>query len=85
MSTARSGDGQNLTWKDIPDVAAALEHYYPDVERLDLTAEDLRQLIVALPEFRDEAQPPSRADLDSILWHWMRVADKDAAITEAER
>lgn len=69
-----------LTWGQIKDIAQALVRYYPDVERLDCSPEDIRQLVVALPEFDDDPAPPSDKTLDSILWQWMRLADEDAGI-----
>lgn len=69
-----------LKWSQIKQVAQALVYYYPDVERLDCTREDVRQLVVALPEFQDDPSPPSDKTLDSILWQWMRLADETADI-----
>lgn len=69
-----------LKWAQIKQIARLLTHYYPDVERLDCSPEDVRQLIVALPEFKDDPEPPSRETLDSILWQWMRLADEDAGL-----
>ena len=69
-----------LEWAQIKEIARALVHYYPDIERLDCTREDVRQLVVALPEFQGGAEPPSGETLDSILWQWMRLADEDAGI-----
>jgi len=66
-----------LTWRQVHEIAQALCHYYPDVERLDCTPEEVRQLIVALPEFSDTHVPPSRDVLDSILWQWMRLSNED--------
>ena len=69
-----------LKWAQIRQLAQALVHYYPDVERLNCTPEDVRQLVVALPEFQDTPEPPSIDTLNSILWQWMRLADEEAGI-----
>lgn len=64
----------HLSWDQQDGIAKALLKAYPEEDRLALGHEDLRRLIVALPEFRDTPQPPGEAWLSKILWTWMRLA-----------
>jgi len=72
----------HLSWKEQDRIAKALLTTYPDQDRLALTLEQLRQLIVALPDFQDTPQPPGEPWLNKILWTWMRLAhaEEDAVI-----
>lgn len=65
-----------LSWSDQDRVAEALWATYPEQDRLALGSEELRLLIISLPEFKDQPQPPGAAWLDKILWTWMRIADE---------
>lgn len=64
----------HLSWKDQDGIAKALLQAYPEQDRLSLSHEDLRQMIVALPHFQDDVHPPGEAWLSKILWTWMRLA-----------
>lgn len=68
-----------LSWSDQDRVAEALWATYPEQDRLTLGSEELRLLIISLPTFKDEPQPPGPAWLDKILWTWMRIADERGA------
>lgn len=72
----------HLSWKEQDRLAKALLATYPDQDRLALNSEQLRQLIVALPDFQDTPQPPGEAWLNKILWTWMRLshAEEDAVL-----
>ncbi|MBI3441632.1 MAG: Fe-S cluster assembly protein IscX [Proteobacteria bacterium] len=64
-----------LSWSNSAGIATALLEVYPDTDRLSLSHDQLLQLIVSLPNFKDAASPPKPAYLDHILWTWMRIAD----------
>lgn len=64
-----------LSWSDRERIARALIETYPTTERLELSLDDLQQMVVTLPDFTGPENPPSRQHLDSILWTWMRLAD----------
>jgi FeS assembly protein IscX len=66
-----------LSWSNQADIAATLFKAYPDTDRLSLSRDQLLQLIVCLPDFKDTTSPPQPACLDHILWTWMRLADSD--------
>lgn len=69
-----------LSWSDQAGIAKALLKTYPEQDRLALTLEDLRVLVVSLPCFRGPETPPSAALLRSILWTWMRFADGERSM-----
>lgn len=66
-----------MLWSKNADIAAALLHAYPEVDRLALTREQLSEMVISLPGFADAPQAPSTRYLDHILWTWMRLADED--------
>lgn len=66
----------HLSWQDQDSIARELLRSYPEQERLLLTVEALRRLIVSLPGFQDTPMPPRTAYLSKILWTWMRLADE---------
>lgn len=65
-----------LSWSDQDRIAEALWATYPEQDRLALGSDALRRLIISLPAFKDDVQPPGAAWLDKILWTWMRLADE---------
>lgn len=71
-----------LTWSKPADIAAALLAAYPAADRLSLDHARLTHMISSLPGFDDTSVPQQPAQLDHILWTWMRLADTD---TGAER
>lgn len=64
-----------LTWTNPVGLAQALLRKYPEQDRLALSGEALRRLVVALPGFADGDYPPKAAYLDAVRWAWMRIAD----------
>lgn len=65
-----------LSWSDRDRIAEALAQAYPETDRLSLSLDDLKGLVVALPGFAGPPEPPREAHLESILWTWMRLADE---------
>lgn len=63
-----------LTWPHLNDLAAALAAAHDGVDRLELTPEDLRQL-VADTSGRDIAARLTADELSSLKWLWMSHAD----------
>jgi len=66
-----------LSWSNQADIAAALLKEHPEKDRLSLRHDQILQLILSLPGFKDAGTPPQPACLDHILWTWMRLADAD--------
>lgn len=74
----------HLSWDQQDGIAKALLRAYPEQDRLALGHEDLRRLIVALPDFQDNPHPPGEAWLSKILWTWMRLAHESLDAADAE-
>ena len=71
-----------LSWSHSADIAAALLKAYPEVDRLLLSREQVLNLIISLPEFAGEPQPPKPEYIDHIKWTWMRLADQAGDMRE---
>jgi FeS assembly protein IscX len=64
----------SLSWSQQTDIVTALAAKYPETDRLSLSPEILRQMVVGLEGFSGTPQPPDAATLNHILWGWMRFA-----------
>lgn len=64
-----------LSWSEPAKIAQALLNAYPETDRQLISLEDLRQMVLSLPNFKDEPLPPRLACLESVLWNWMRHVD----------
>lgn len=62
-----------LHWDNQADIAQALIRTYPEADRLSLSMDDVRRLILTLPDFCDHETPPNDAYLRAILAHWIRL------------
>lgn len=65
----------HLCWSDQDGIARALLTAYPETDRLSLSLESLREMIVSLPGFDDAPRPAKQGILEKILWTWMRFSD----------
>jgi len=59
-----------LTWKDPEDIALELIERFPDKDPLSLRFTDLRELVVALPDFADDPRSSSEGMLEAIQMAW---------------
>jgi len=64
-----------LAWTDRDEIAKALMQAHPDADRLALSLDDVKAMVVALPGFSDAPEPPRPAYVEAVLWTWMRLAD----------
>ena len=55
-----------LTWVDVREIAIALDEVYPDVDPTYLNFVDLRDWVLALPEFDDAANHSGEKVLEAI-------------------
>ena len=72
LPAARSKPSQRmtLTWQDTEDIAWVLRAQYPDLDPLRLSFPRLRQLVLALPDFKDAADGCNEAILEAIQMAW---------------
>jgi FeS assembly protein IscX len=61
----------SLKWTDVRDIAIALDEAYPDVDPLHVNFVDLRNWVLALPEFDDDPAHSGEKVLEAIQMTWM--------------
>ena len=65
-----------LTWEDAEDVAAELAEAHPEVDPLAVRFTDLRNWVIALPDFEDDPMASSEGKLERIQMAW--VAERES-------
>jgi FeS assembly protein IscX len=60
-----------MRWRDIGQIAIRLEELHPDCDNVNLRFTDLRQWIVALPEFNDDPNGCNEKILEAIQAAWL--------------
>ena len=64
-----------MHWQDIRAIAIALESAHPDADNLNLRFTDLRSWILALPEFKGDANGCNEKILEAIQMAWIDERD----------
>jgi FeS assembly protein IscX len=64
-----------MKWLDVYDIAIALEEAHPTCAILSLRFTDLKQMIVDLPEFQDDASRSNEKTLEAIQMAWLSERD----------
>ena len=59
-----------MKWQDSEDIAIALVEKFPGVDPLKLRFTDLREKVLALDEFDDDAKTSNEAKLEAIQMAW---------------
>lgn len=59
-----------LSWQNPEDIALALIERYPDKDPLTLRFTDLREMVVALPDFGDDPSKSTEGKLEAIQMAW---------------
>ncbi len=60
-----------LRWTDVLDIAIELDEAHPDVDPLKVNFVDLRNMIIALPDFDDDPEKTGEKILEAIQMHWI--------------
>lgn len=60
-----------MNWHDIRKIAIALEENYPQADNVNLRFTDLRDWILALPDFNDTANGCNEKILEAIQMAWI--------------
>ena len=60
-----------MRWVDIHEIAIQLEELYPDADNINLRFTDLRQWVMALPEFDDKPDGCNEKILEAIQMAWI--------------
>ncbi len=60
-----------LRWTDVLDIAIELDEAHPDVDPLTVNFVDLRNMVIALPDFDDDPDKTGEKILEAIQMHWI--------------
>jgi FeS assembly protein IscX len=60
-----------LRWTDVLDIAIELDEAHPDADPLKVNFVDLRNMVIALPEFDDDPDKSGEKILEAIQMHWI--------------
>jgi FeS assembly protein IscX len=61
----------SLKWTDVQDIAIELDEAHPDVDPSYINFVDLRDWVLALPEFDDDPEHSGERVLEAIQMAWM--------------
>lgn len=64
-----------LKWTDVLDIAIALQEAHPEVDPRYVNFVDLRNWVLALPEFADDPTRSGEKILEAIQLAWIDEAD----------
>jgi len=62
---------QKLKWTDSEDIGILLHEKQPDLDPLTVRFTDLREWVVALPDFGDDPHTSNEAKLEAIQMAWL--------------
>ena len=65
----------SLQWTDVLDIAIELDETYPDVDPTTVNFVDLRDWVMALPEFEDDPERCGEKILEAIQMSWIEEKD----------
>lgn len=65
----------SLKWVDVLDIAIELDETHPDVDPLSVNFVDLRNWVVALPDFADDPAHSGEKVLEAIQQAWIDERD----------
>ena len=64
-----------MKWTDVNDIAIELAEAHPDVDPLSIRFTDLRDWVMALPDFDDDPEHCGEKVLEAIQMAWLDEAD----------
>lgn len=64
-----------MRWTDIREIAIRLEELHSDVDNVNLRFTDLREWVMALPEFNDSPSGCNEKILEAIQMAWLDERD----------
>jgi FeS assembly protein IscX len=64
-----------LKWIDVLDIAIELDETHPDVDPLTINFVDLRNWVIALPDFYDDPEHSGEKVLEAIQQAWIEEKD----------
>lgn len=64
-----------MKWTDVSDIAIELADTHPEVDPLSVRFTDLRNWVMALPDFDDDPEHCGEKILEAIQMAWLEEAD----------
>ncbi len=64
-----------MKWKDVSDIAIALEESFPDKDNINLRFTDLHKWVTELEGFDDDPQKSNEKILEAIQMAWIDERD----------
>lgn len=64
-----------MRWTDIHEIAISLEEMHPDADNINLRFTDLRNWVMALPDFTGDANGCNEKILEAIQQAWIDERD----------
>ena len=64
-----------LKWTDTLDIAIELDEQYPDTDPMTVNFVDLRNMIMALDDFDDDAEHCGERILEAVQMAWIEERD----------
>jgi FeS assembly protein IscX len=61
---------KKLSWQDFEDIGLSLLEAHPDVDPLQVRFTDLREWVLALPDFADDPMKSNEGKLEAIQMAW---------------
>lgn len=61
----------SLKWTDVLDIAMELDEAHPEVDPLKINFVELREWVLALPDFDDDPERCGEKILEAIQMHWI--------------
>ena len=62
---------RKLTWLDSEDIGILLQEKMPETDPLTVRFTDLREWVIALPDFGDDPHASNEAKLEAIQMAWL--------------
>lgn len=64
-----------LTWEDYNQIAELLADKYADVDLINVTDEEVIEMVTSLDDFDDSPEPPDSDLIDAIINVWATISD----------
>ena len=64
-----------MRWTDVIDIAIELSEAHPEIDPLTINFVDLRNWVLALPDFDDDPQRSGEKILEAIQGAWIEELD----------
>jgi FeS assembly protein IscX len=64
---------EGLNWEDFIDIAILLKQHCPRADTANLKDDELKRMVLSLPNFIGQSTYPTNGDLSAILTAWIQL------------